>query len=774
MKNKLESLLIFLALLILSIGLLPYPVFAPSSLTHQGERMIHVPASTDFSKPGGGSGPPAGSVFVAANGSDSAAGTKAAPWQTIAKVNASVIPAGAWVSFRGGDTFSDAVLNPQSGTSGNVTTFTSYGPGQAALSNSDTTITKSVINGTNKSYFMISNLMVLAVSNNGTTGGRNCIFLVNTTSNGSVYAGRYFVSNTIVGAGIGIWLDNQGTDVSSNDYVYGNSISNCAFSGIDWDNDVLGGGTHKGLYHKNPYCARNTIFNIPGNPQFAYACIMGYSTNGVFESNVVHRVGYLSTTNTAGPGGMFPISSSGCHIRYNVVYDIHGNFDAIGLDGDINTTNCDFHHNRVDNCQGPGIINFTQVASDTGNTYYFNIVKNCGSTLKGGVDLYYPCKFYQNTVTAAANPAIITESSGSTIYNNSLTTRGDHVVTYNSGTTEDYNQYWGYVNPVFTFNGTGYASLALYRVGSSQGAHSIMGDANLYDPYRTNLLGSAALITSQVDMEPTTGSVIDQAGANLQSSFGINPGTIDMNGHAIRTPPSMGVIDQVIAPAAPTPEAVWYKFSSAGYTSGAQINNSVFANQSAPLFPQSTTSATGFTPNGYGTLAFGGSDFAFIFAPNAVVNPTTGSISLWFNTSQSSGNNILYSCATITSINGIYIYINGSGVVVGQTADASGNAGNVQSGAGLNDGHWHNLVFCYNQTSGNPLKLYVDTAMVQSNHLTSTWAFTSTENTYLGKAHDTFWNAFVGNMADVRYFTHLVTDAEALQLGTNTFTAVPQ
>lgn len=718
---------------------------------------------------------PAGSVFVAANGSDSNPGTKASPWLTIAKVNATAIPAGAFVSFRGGDTFSDAVLNPQSGTSGKVTTFTSYGTGQAAISNSDTTITKSPINGTNASWFMISNLTVLAVSNNGTTGGRNCIFLVNNTSSGAVYQGRYFVSNTIVGGGTGIWLDNQSSDVSSNDYVFGNSISNCSFSAIDWANDVQDGGAtpHKGIFHKSPYCAGNLVYNIPGNPQFAYGVIMGYVANGVFESNTVHRVGYNSTVGTAGPGGMFPIGATNVLMRWNEVYDVHGSFDAIGLDCDINTSNCIVEYNYIHDCQGAGLINFTTVATDTGNVFRFNKVKNCGGSLQGGVDLYYPCTFYNNTVTAPANPAILTASSGSKVYNNSFTTRGDHAVNYSSGTTEDYNQYWGYVNPVFTFNGVGYTSLTLYRVGSSQGAHSLLGDANLFDPYRTNSVNNPAQVAGQVDMEPTTGSCIEQAGANLLSLFSINPGPIDAKGNALRTPYSMGAIDGTFNPATPIPEVFWYKYSSLGYSSTAQINNSVFANlASTSLFPQTTTAATVLTPNGYGSQVFGGTDDNFVFAPNANLDQAVGSWSVWFKTTQVSGNNMLMSRAQASgSLNGAYVYINGSGIVVGNAANGSTSTGVVQSGSGFNDGNWHNMVFGFSESASGPFKLYIDGALVQSNNTTGAWSFNTTLNFYTGKAQDTFWNGFVGNIADERFYSHLVTDAEAALLGAHPPTA---
>lgn len=66
--------------------------------------------------------------FVASNGSDSNAGTQAAPWLTITKVN-SATTTGKTVFFRGGDFFNDSPLNLHSNTN-----YSSYGTGRAIIS----------------------------------------------------------------------------------------------------------------------------------------------------------------------------------------------------------------------------------------------------------------------------------------------------------------------------------------------------------------------------------------------------------------------------------------------------------------------------------------------------------------------------------------------------------------------------------------------------------------------------------------------------------------
>lgn len=67
--------------------------------------------------------------YVAVNGSDSNAGTQAAPWQTLAKVNSMTFVPGDSILFRRGDTFSGSIVPKSSGSSGAPITYGAYGSG---------------------------------------------------------------------------------------------------------------------------------------------------------------------------------------------------------------------------------------------------------------------------------------------------------------------------------------------------------------------------------------------------------------------------------------------------------------------------------------------------------------------------------------------------------------------------------------------------------------------------------------------------------------------
>lgn len=65
----------------------------------------------------------------AASGNDGAAGTRSAPWQTVAKVNRAALPAGSTVYFKAGGSYDSKVLVPNSGAAGSPVTYTTYGTG---------------------------------------------------------------------------------------------------------------------------------------------------------------------------------------------------------------------------------------------------------------------------------------------------------------------------------------------------------------------------------------------------------------------------------------------------------------------------------------------------------------------------------------------------------------------------------------------------------------------------------------------------------------------
>ncbi len=75
----------------------------------------------------------ASDYFVNTGGDDASAGTQAAPWRTVGKVNALALTAGDRIFFGGGQPFSDAGLSFDSGDVGNSTSPIVVGTLTAAL-----------------------------------------------------------------------------------------------------------------------------------------------------------------------------------------------------------------------------------------------------------------------------------------------------------------------------------------------------------------------------------------------------------------------------------------------------------------------------------------------------------------------------------------------------------------------------------------------------------------------------------------------------------------
>ena len=157
---------------------------------------------------------------MASDGSDSNSGlSPCSPWQTTAKVDATVFSPGAVIAFEGGDTFSTP-LSPWAGTSGTASapvTYTSYGSGQANLASS--------IYLQSASNLIISNLNISSSGSRGIGTSSTGTGVTNVVVENDEVTSSYDAGEGGYGIGLGNTADSNWT-------ITNDIISNTADSGI--------------------------------------------------------------------------------------------------------------------------------------------------------------------------------------------------------------------------------------------------------------------------------------------------------------------------------------------------------------------------------------------------------------------------------------------------------------------------------------------------------------------------------------------------------------
>jgi PKD repeat protein len=178
------------------------------------------------------------------------------------------------------------------------------------------------------------------------------------------------------------------------------------------------------------------------------------------------------------------------------------------------------------------------------------------------------------------------------------------------------------------------------------------------------------------------------------------------------------------------------------------------------------TVGTGVTRNTAGALSgdsngaagFDGTDNGLAAGRTATPGPNTFSIEAWFNTTSTSGGKIVGFGNSNTGTSSNYdrhIYMDEQGIVY--FGIWTGDATTVQTGPGLNDGHWHHVVASLG-TAG--LAMYVDGALVGRNTSASV---AQPYSGYWRIGGDSSWAGapfFAGSIDDVAIYPTALTDAQ--------------
>src|SRR5579864_1474623 len=504
---------------------------------------------------------------------------------------------GDTISFQGGLTFPGGIdlgtdNNNVGGTdaerAANPITVQSYGTGRATVSS-----------GNSQYGIFLSNVAGVHITNinfTGTSFGATSGFLggVAFASNLSSTLHYAHVDNVTVNGygydGISVVGNRQKSyysDVSINSVV----VYNCGHAGIE-----LGGQTTPPAYSiSNVYIGHSLVYNIPGisglaagsgNPVVLYNGVNG----GTIEYTTTHDSGQQNSAILAGPAGISATGSTGILFQFNEVYNEHtgpsGETDGGGLDFDSAVTNSTMQYNYSHDNDGEGFVlcggGGTGHVPNGNNTIRYNISENDGrnnfgghNTL-GGISLIGACNdnqgmngnyIYNNTVyisgTGISSPAVAVIPNGGSIsnvvlYNNILATNNrlpQILLTSTSGLSglkiignlyydsgAGYNVQWNGTSYTDSGDGSAIHNWALatgeeqlyggYQYIASNPLLCNAGQGGTVYPSPLTSLTAYKLVlgSSQSNSSPAIDSAFD-----LNSDFGINPGTRDFYGNPIPT-----------------------------------------------------------------------------------------------------------------------------------------------------------------------------------------------------------------------------------------------
>lgn len=360
--------------------------------------------------------------YIAAAGSDSNPGTQAQPWATVTKVNAQSPNPGDTFLFNGGDTFSNQLVPPASGSAGNPITYASYGTGQAIIN--ATNVSDVLI--TNLSYLTIQDLILDGVGVNSTTGkmndgSTNQQYLVDI---GSTLNSGTCTSIKILGCEIrngygGILLHGDGSTapVGYSACEFGASPNNPL---LIHDNLAMGIWTHgsvafsstgspynlaKGTLHSTVNIHDFEIYNIWGIPNGNDGTVINFFGSGLVVANMatgtvtrgtIHDTGKLNNDSTGrgGPVNFMTIESSGITVTAVEAYNAHtSNVDGLGIDFDGGSSNCRayqcYSHNNIASPYATGT--FTGSSATSTITFENCIGEINGSGSTNGVHRFGTC-----------------------------------------------------------------------------------------------------------------------------------------------------------------------------------------------------------------------------------------------------------------------------------------------------------------------------------------------------------------------------------------------
>ena len=500
--------------------------------------------------------------YVSATGDNTKDGKSIAnAWQTISKVNSENYAPGDHVLFEGGKIFTGTIVATSSGSNGSYVHYGSYGSGRALI-NAGSGHGVFIYN---KSNVWVDNLIVYGSwdenAQSGSTGAG--IFYYNDMP--GIRLGDCYVSECDVSgfknSGIKVQSWSAGLLNGFNKVVIAsNTVHNNAIDGIITVGSEGGPGSNEYAF-SYVYVGLNKVYSnlglkAPATIHNGNGILVGGAGSGLVEKNVAYNNGWFCKSPSAGPAGIWCYDSNGLIFQFNESYNNGagpGTPDGDGFDFDGGTTNCIMQYNYSHDNWGAGYLLWEYGAkrgNNNGNIIRYNISENDAyqGDFYGSITLGPNCnnnKIYNNTIYSSYNPAVkIKGGSGTGLFNNIFYNNSSrstvHCATGLSGAYFFNNNYYAGKNTIsIHYNGINYTTLAAFRaatyneVGNGGSAYGYSVNPLLNNPGGGGTISSGSSLTALNSYKLNAGSPMINAGFNLLSNWGINPGTKDFNWTAI-------------------------------------------------------------------------------------------------------------------------------------------------------------------------------------------------------------------------------------------------
>lgn len=457
-------------------------------------------------------------------GDDGHPGTRAEPWQTIAKVNAAALNPGDCVLFKRGETWTGEGLQiPSSGLAGQYIVFGAYGTGNKPKFNGTGLAFGNgirsgllAVDPTPRNYIIVENIEVYNYAEMGIRFDTNIA-----TDDNSVGSHHVIIQNCDVHDNVNVGIYIMGGDPAvGGEAQYISILNNTCYHGNIYGIKVAGLPT-VGIA-KNITISGNTCYTALGASNSG----AGIATSTGLRNSTIS----YNTCHSNGEDGLHTNNASGIIIEYNVCYS-NGVVTAANGHGIkiLATSNTTVRYNRVYSNTASGIYYDGELIADPlssvfhDNLIYYN--GTAGSTDAGiklanttiAHQVYHNTLLWNHIYGLAVRGGV--SAKDHLIKNNIIHSigggqAGDHLIyikDFGSAWTAnkiDYNLYYSTdLTNEWDWRDTAYTDFALYQAASGQDTNSIEDNPDFVTEYTDLhlLLGSPCIGTG----DPTVGPYND-------------------------------------------------------------------------------------------------------------------------------------------------------------------------------------------------------------------------------------------------------------------------